>query len=195
MVDIGIKLLSYIPIVIIFVGVSTNLLTFSVIMFNKDLRKLTSMIYLSLISITNTLTLFVWNLNNFLIPNFDLFRGVETLSMPLCKLFIFNQFFSLESSGFLLCIHCIDRFITICSTPGSFMNRLPFRTHKSAYLWSFIMIALAFIINMHIFIFDRKIMVKMSIVNTTNLTTEFIYKTTFDCYTYFNGKIMIYLYY
>lgn len=195
MADTGILLLSYIPIAIIFLGVSTNLLTFSVIMFNKDLKKLTSMIYLSLISITNTLTLFVWNLNNFLIPNFDFFRGVETLSMPLCKLFIFNQFFSLESSGFLLSIHCIDRFISICSTPGSFMNRLPFRTPKSAYIWSFIMIALAFIINMHIFMFDRRITVKSSIVNMTNLTNEIIYNTRFECYIYYNGKLKIYLHF
>jgi len=171
------KILSYIPLLIILIGVIFNTLTFLIIILNKDLRKITSMVYLSYISITYTLSLLEWNLNHFLKPNFGI--DLEALNIITCKLVTFTQYFSLQSSGFLLTILCIDRYVTVISTPGSLASRLPFRTPKSAHIWSLVIMGLVFILNSHILIFNR--------INEENKTTFNFSKFIFDCNTYHSG--------
>jgi hypothetical protein len=78
----------------------------------------------------------------------------EFFNIASCKIFVFIQFFSLESSGFLLSMLSVDRYISVISIPGSFASRLPFRTPKSAHLWSCVIIGLVFILNCHILILN-----------------------------------------
>jgi hypothetical protein len=70
---------------------------------------------------------------------------------------------------------CIDRYITIISKPGSFASRLPFRTRKSAVIWSIIITALVFVFNSHILILNGTYETK------DNKSNEFI------CYIYATG--------
>ena len=93
-------------------------------------------------------------LNKYLTPNFGIY--LEELNIISCKFFSFIQYFSLQSSGFLLTVLCIDRYIKVSSTPGSFISRLPFRTVKSAHVWSWVLIGLVFILNSHIIILNGR---------------------------------------
>ena len=176
------KILSYFSLVIILIGVIFNTLTFLVIVLNKVLRKTSSMVYLLYVSIFYTLSLLVWNLNHFLYPNFGI--ELESLNMITCKILTFIQFFSLQSSGFLLTILCIDRYITVISTPGSFASRLPFRTAKSAHICSVLIMSLVFILNSHILILNGKYNIK-KYPNSTITKIKFIctvYSTGFSIY-------------
>ena len=169
------KILSYFSLVILLVGICFN--TFTFIIIYKNLRKITSMIYISYISVNYTLSLFTWNLDQFLLPTFG-FR-IEFLNIINCKIFMFIQLFSLQSSGFLLTMLTIDRYFTIISTPGSFISRLPFRTPKSAHLWSVVLIGLVFILNCHILILNGTYVENKSNSNSTSIQLI--------CNTYSNG--------
>ena len=150
--DILLTLISYIPLILIAYGVIGNLTTFCLLTFNRSLRKITSLVYLSFSSITGTLSLFVWNLDHYLIVNYKF--NIEYESVVNCRIFPFIQYFSLQSFGLLLSMLCIDRYITIISKPGSFASRLPFRTRKSAVIWSIIIMTLVFVFNSHILILN-----------------------------------------
>ena len=154
---------SYFPLIILLLGVCFNAFTFIIIY--KKMRKITSMIYISYISVNYTLSLFTWNLDEFLLSNFG-FR-IEYLNIINCKIFMFIQLFSLQSSGFLLTMLTIDRYVTIISTPGSFISRLPFRTPKSAHFWSLVLIGLVFILNCHILILNGTYVEKKTNSNST----------------------------
>ena len=174
------KIISYFCLLIILIALIFNSLTFVIIISNKYLRNITSMIYLLYISIFYTLSLLEWNLNNFLSPNFGIY--LEDLSMFTCKLIIFMQFLSLQSSGFLLTILCIDRYFTIISTPGSFISRLPFRTVKSAHIWSWILIGLVFVLNSHILILNGTYEENKTNSNLTTLIFKCKYSNGFKLF-------------
>jgi hypothetical protein len=89
------------------------------------------------------------------------------------------QFLSLQSSGFLLTILCIDRYLTVSSTPGSLISRLPFRTVKSAHVWSWIIIGLVFILNSHILILNGTYEENNTNLNLTSLIFKCIYSNGF----------------
>ncbi len=91
------------------------------------------MVIFSFICITDTLSLFTWNLDHFLKPNFNIY--IETLNEPMCRIFTFLQYTSLQSSAILLSFACIDRYFTVIAIPGSFYQRLPFGTSKLTLIW------------------------------------------------------------
>ncbi len=140
------KIYYCIPIVIIIFGLLGNTITILILRFDKNLKKITGLVYLSFVILTDTISLFQWNLDIFVKHIFE----VSFNNKADCNIFTFMQFFSLQSSGCLLSILCIDRYITVVSTPGSFYSRLPFRTRKSAVAWSLAIIAFVFIVNSHI---------------------------------------------
>ena len=110
------------------------------------------MVYLSFVAFFDSISLFQWNLNHFIEPNFGI--RIENLSPFTCKFFIFIQLFCMHSSALLLSFMCIDRYISIKSIPGSIYNRLPFSTFKSSLFWSFTIIITMFLFNLHILIFN-----------------------------------------
>ena len=176
--SIELAILSNFSLLITIMGTIFNLITFLIISCNQELRKTTSMIYLLYLTVTYTLSLYVWNLNHFFYFNFRFLT--EYINIALCKIFVFNQFFSLESSGFLLSILSVDRYISVISIPGSFASRLPFRTPKSAHLWSLILIGLVFILNSHILIFNGYYEQKFD-VDINQTVSKLV------CYRYING--------
>ena len=66
---------------------------------------------------------------------------------------VFIQYSSLQSSGWLLSLLCIDRFITVMGTPGSFYKKLPFSTPKTACIWSTSVIIFFCALNSHSLMF------------------------------------------
>ena len=82
---------SYFPLVIISFGFVGNLASFFLFTMNSNLNTLSSFIYLAFISLVDTLSLFNWNLDHFLKPNFNL--SILNTNIIACKLLSFFQLF------------------------------------------------------------------------------------------------------
>ncbi|CAF0968135.1 unnamed protein product [Brachionus calyciflorus] len=183
------KILSYIPILTIVFGLFGNITCFFIFRFSKKFNKIPSMVFLSFVAIFDTISLFEWNLNHFLVPNFLI--ALERLNLFSCKIVIFIQIFSLHTSANLLSLMCVDRFVSIKSIPGSFYSRLPFGTIKSAYIWCGCITLIMFLFNIHILIFNGNY-IKVIQTNVTekelvNRTFHYIFKLhneTEICYWY-----------
>ena len=75
------------------------------------LRKTTTFVFIACLAVTDSLTLYFWNLNHFLGPFFSI--DLENDSLVGCKLGNFVQFASLESSAWLLVLLSSDRLVSI----------------------------------------------------------------------------------
>lgn len=176
-----IEFVSYLPLALIIVGTIGNSIIFLVFRFSKKFKYMTSMIYLSFISITDTISLYEWNLNHFL-----LFIGknwLEEQSEFMCRFTPYFQFFSLHASAFLLSFMTIDRYFTVSCMPGTIFNKMPFRTRKSAYFWSIILILCSGFINVHILFIPRTYKNILKNITYENFTSEML----IDCYVYTTG--------
>lgn len=149
------KLVSYLPLLNIFLGLLGNTTCLIIFRLSKTFKKNSIMVYLSFVAVFNTISLFEWNLNHFLKPNFSI--RLEDLNNLNCKLVNFIQIFSLQTSSFLLSMMTIDRYIYVCSTPGSFLKRLPFSSVKCAFNWSIIITIFFCLANIHILILNKNI--------------------------------------
>jgi hypothetical protein len=96
--------------------------------------------------------LFIWNLDHFY--NFYFGTYYEFTQLWLCRLMLFIQYSSLQSSGWLLSFLCFDRFISVMSTPGSIYKKLPFGTPRTAVRWSILIIIFFMLFNSHILMFN-----------------------------------------
>ena len=163
------RLLTYYPLLNLFFGVIGNTASFLIFRFCAEFKSKSTMVYLSFISIIDTLILLGgWQLDRFLIYN--VYKSAFTVSKPICKLVAFNQFASLQASALLMSIMSLDRFAHVASKPGSFISRLPFRTASSALLWSILVLFLVGLINSHILIFGCEYLTNSS-SNSTNLSS------------------------
>jgi hypothetical protein len=145
------QIVGIIALILIVFGVICNMAAFSIFIFSKQINTIPSMRYLAFISITDTLSLFVWNLNHFLGPNLNA-PPIETWSIFNCKFLPFLQYSSLQCSGLLYSILSVDRYFSVFSLPGSFFSKLPFGTIKNATLWSLGIIATIYTVNLHLII-------------------------------------------
>lgn len=152
--DYFFQFLTYLPLAIIVLGVVCNTISLLIFRLHRDFKSMSLMIYLSFVTVTDTFSLFVWNVDNFLIYNFNLL--IETFNEPVCHISTFIQYFSLQSSAVLLTMATIDRYFTVISFPGSFASKLPFRTTKSALYWSLVVLAFISVLNSHVLIFPRR---------------------------------------
>ena len=152
MEDSLIKVLSYFPWFILVVGVIGNLCAFLIFTFNKNMNRMSSMTYLSFISIADTFSLFVWNLDHFFLPNYAF--KLENLGVVSCKVLSFIQFTSLQLSGLLHAFISIDRYFTIVLKPGSLKKRLPFGKFQGALSISLTVTALTVLVNFHLLVFN-----------------------------------------
>lgn len=181
--------LSYIPLFLITIGVIGNSTAFAFFRFHQELKNMTCMVYFSFICITDTLSLFTWNLDHYTNTNFKVV--LEYINEFTCKVFLFNQFFSLQSSALLLSMVSIDRYFTIILRPGSFASKLPFGTPITAWYWSLIILLSVSIINIHVLVMPRvhtiKIINKLVFVNSTFNITEINHKESFNCLVYTSG--------
>jgi hypothetical protein len=162
------EITSYFGIIIIVLGLIFNTLTFFIFRLNKELKKIPSLLILSFVCISETLSLFTWNLNHFLV-RFN--TRIEDINIFTCKFFSFMQYSSLEISGLLLSLCSIDRYFTIASKPGSFMSKLPFGTLKTCIITSSSIILFIIFLNSYLLIMNRQ-------TKSDN---------NFECYTLANG--------
>jgi hypothetical protein len=144
--------ISYIPLAIIFLGLLGNTLSFLIFSFNKEMNRYSSMIFLSFIAVIDTIGLFIWNLDHFLQPNFNIY--IEKVNLFNCKFFTFLQYFTLQSSGFLYTFISIDRYFAVMSKPGSRISQLPFGTTKSTLIWSICILIGVFLFNTHLLVLN-----------------------------------------
>lgn len=105
--DIFDTLLTYVSLIIVLTGFLGNSISFAIFRFHSEFKSMPSMVYLSFISITDTLSLLVWNLDHFFIPNFSV--KLEAANEPICRILTFDQFFSLQASALLLSMLTVDR--------------------------------------------------------------------------------------
>ena len=181
------KIYGHLYLFIIFVALFGNTSSFFIFRSNKQMQKLSSMIILSYVVIFDTFSLFTWNLNGFLKPNFQI--AIEHLNIVKCRIFLFMQYMSSQTSSLLLAILTIDRFVSIFKRPGSFISRLPFTTRRTAHLWSILILIFTTSLNFHMFITPGV----YKPFNSTKVDGKIqfikVYKTPgFDCYD-FNSKL------
>lgn len=140
--------IGYLNLIIIGFGVIGNLTSFCIFRFHSSFKTMPSMVFLSFVAVTDTIALFEWNLHHY----FQLIHDIDitTISVLVCRVYDFAQYTSIQSSGMLLSVMCIDRYVTVMAMPGSFLHRLPFRTTKTAFYWSIGVITFFIILNVHL---------------------------------------------
>ncbi len=97
--DILYKVLAIYSLLLVILGTLGNLFTCFVCCC-KRLRKVTTFNFIAFMSITEILTLYVWNLDHFLLPFFGF--EIEPLNIHACRFSVFLQFFSLQYSIWIL---------------------------------------------------------------------------------------------
>lgn len=102
------SILSYVSLVIIVIGFVGNFISFAIFRFHPHFKTMASMVYLSCIAITDSLSLLVWNLDHYLLPNHGI--KLEKINETSCRITLFNQFVSLQASALLLSMVTIDRY-------------------------------------------------------------------------------------
>lgn len=157
------KLLTHLPLVLIVMGVTGNIISFLVFTFHREFKNSSTMVYLSLLSVTDTLSLWGWNFDHYLLFNRQM--SLFTLNKPVCKISLYLQFTTLESSAFLLAIMTIDRYVHVVALPGSFLSKLPLRSVRSAYVWSIGIIFFTLVLNSHIIVFACHLIDERQLVN------------------------------
>lgn len=107
--DVFYTLLTYVSLMIVLTGFVGNSISFTIFRFHPEFKTMPSMVYLSFISLTDSLSLLVWNLDHFFIPNFGV--KLEAANEPICRIMTFDQFCSLQASALLLSMLTVDRFV------------------------------------------------------------------------------------
>lgn len=143
---------SHFNIVPIILGVIGNTVSFIIFRCHTSFRTMPTMMFLSFVAVSDTIALFEWNLEHFVLLVFK--YDIANVNLIYCKLFTFAQYASLQTSALILSVMCIDRYVTVMAMPGSFLHLLPFRTNKWAFIWSCSVVLFTIILNFHILIFN-----------------------------------------
>ena len=144
------RFLMSINLVLIGLGVTGNSLCFVIFRFSHSFRNMPSMVYLSFVAVFDTLALFEWNLDHYTSAALSIELG--TLSIAICRMYNYIQYMSLQTSALILSFMCIDRYVTVVAMPGSFLSKLPFRTNRTAFIWSTSIVLFTTLLNFHILI-------------------------------------------
>lgn len=126
--------IAYFSIFIMALGLIGNTISFLIYRFHPSFKNMSTTVFLSVIAITDTISLFEWNLSHF--TNIVLGYNVLTKSLIIYRFCYFLQYSSVQVSALTLSVMCIDRYVTVMTLPGSFLHKLPFRTIRSAICWS-----------------------------------------------------------
>ena len=157
---------SCIPLLIIAVGLVGNIWSFVIFRFHPEMKRISSMMILSFISIYDLLSLWGWNLNHFIDPMFHI--RIENTGRFECKFFNFVQVVTIQASAILLAYLSIDRYFLINSMPGSFISRLPFGTTRSSLVTSIILSLIVVVYNLNVFIYSEFSFIPENSSNLTN---------------------------
>lgn len=176
--EVFLRVMSYMPFVIIAIGYTGNIISFIIFTFNKQMNKISSMRILAFTSLIDVLTISVWNLDHYFLPNHG--YRLEYLNLSLCRILSYIQYFSMHASSLLHGFLSIDRYFTVISVPGSFASKLPFGTPKWAVIWSLSIIITIMLLNIHLLFFagNFNYNTEFEFSNNTNITTVV---ESFDC--------------
>ena len=103
------KYLGCLHVFIIFFAFTGNTASFLIFRFDPSMKKISSLVILSFVVVLDNFAVSCWNLNHFLLPNFN--KSVTNMSIVTCRLLVFMQYSSLQCSGLLLSLVLIDRYI------------------------------------------------------------------------------------
>jgi hypothetical protein len=140
--------LTYYSFLLILVGTVCNLISFS-IMIRKSMRKFACMRYLAMLSISDVIVLYQWNLNTVFKYNFSrppYYKELEERSLFWCRWISFWAFTSLQMSSWFLSIVSFDRLMVVYS---SFWKRVMNKSSKVNLIIGIIVLTLIFT-NLHI---------------------------------------------
>ena len=93
------KVLAVYSIILVILGTIGNALT-CLVCLKKKLRCITTFILIAFMAISETASIYIWNVDHFILPFFGF--EIEYLNIYSCKISVFIQFFSLECSAWLL---------------------------------------------------------------------------------------------
>jgi hypothetical protein len=186
------RIASYFSLIIIIIGCVGNTISFLIFRFDKDMKKMSSMMVLSFLSITDTISLFEWNLDHFIANNFETSIFYESIFS--CRLLLFLQYWSIQCSGFLVSLLSIDRYFIIASRPGSFGSGKLFGKPKTAFIESIFIMIFFMILNSHVLMFNGWKEENFNLNNTNLNYTIHCYEYTidFDITLYEKFNIMTY---
>ena len=136
-------------------GLVGNTICFLIFRFHSSFNRMPSMVFLSFVAVTDTIALFEWNLNHFTVLVYGV--DISMSSLAFCRIYTFTQYVVIESSALILSMMCIDRYVTVVSMPGSFMSKLPFRTNRTAFIWSLGIVIFTILLNFHQILFLGKL--------------------------------------
>lgn len=111
------KYLSYYTLFLIIIGTICNFTSF-MIMHKKNMSKHSCMRYLSILSLTDVIVLYQWNMNTFFKYNLSIppiYSDLEEISLFWCRWISYLAFSSLQLSSWLLSLVSFDRFMIIYS--------------------------------------------------------------------------------
>jgi hypothetical protein len=111
------KYLSYYTLFLIIIGTICNFTSF-MIMHKKNMSKHSCMRYLSILSLTDVIVLYQWNMNTFFKYNLSkppIYSDLEEISLFWCRWICYLAFTSLQLSSWLLSLVSFDRFMIIYS--------------------------------------------------------------------------------
>jgi hypothetical protein len=140
--------LSYYTLILIVIGTICNLTSFS-IMLKKNMRKHTCMKFLAILTLSDTIVLFQWNMNTFFKYNLSvapLYSDLEEISLFWCRWISYLAFSSLQTSSWLLCMVSFDRFMIVYAP---FWSNFISKNQRVNFLIFFLVISI-FGLNIHI---------------------------------------------
>ena len=141
------KMISYLRLVLIFFGLIFNTSAFLVFRLSDTFKSNSSLVYLSFISIADFGILFTINLDSLLVEFYGI--NINTISLISCRIKSFVQYSSMQGIGILYSFISLERFIMVYSKPGSWLNKLPFTTTKSAFRWAILITIIVLVLNVH----------------------------------------------
>lgn len=103
-----------IPLILIVLGTFGNGLCILLLAKHDSRTSASTNVYLIFLCITDTLSLYQWNLN-YVFMEFGSGRQLSDISIFLCKSITFLSFYTLHLSAFYLCLMTIDRTFTLWS--------------------------------------------------------------------------------
>ena len=187
--DNFIRIGSFFPLVIIVIGVVGNLFSFIIIITNKYLNKLSTMTFLAFITILNTISLFHWNLDHFLDPNFHV--KIVNANMITCKLFTFLQYTTLQSTGLITCLICIDLYLILGLKANPYNESIrAFTTRKTAIIWCLVVILFISVVDLHFLMlngyweYNKQTINNKTLENGTFIIQLEAQNSPFKCYNY-----------
>jgi hypothetical protein len=123
-------------------------------MLRKNIRKHSCMRYLSILTLSDTLVLYQWNLGTFYKYNFSVppkFLDLEDISIFWCRWISYFAFSSLQLSAWLLCAVSLDRVLIIYAPRlQTYINNRKFRIN----LIILAIFCTIFLLNIHILILN-----------------------------------------